>query len=175
MKTIDLAEGLGISTQMTNRLIKNGMLRDLDLAIAWRKSNLQPFRTKSTRIGGNSGKPYQRVQVNKIESTQDEVYSAEEVSGITKALRKIIPGLWFSQIGWLATALREQGVKVTPEQLIGAQSILFLIYMETADDLLHSESTYTVPPSLMAKPGDEIYPSLIASLNQILSEDNAAE
>ncbi|AEJ01852.1 hypothetical protein Nit79A3_2061 [Nitrosomonas sp. Is79A3] len=175
MKTIDLAAGLGISTQMTNRLIKQGMPRDLDKAIAWRKSHLQPFRTKSTRIGGNSGKPYQSAQINKSAIASDEVYCAEEISGVTKALRKIVPNLWFSQIGWLATALREQGVKVTPEQLIGAQSILFLIYMETADDLLKSENPYTVPASLMAKPGDEIYPSLIASLNQLLSEDNAAE
>lgn len=173
MKTIDLANGLGISAQTTNRLIKQGMPRDLDLAIAWRKSNLEPFRMKSTRIGGNSGKPYQRGQVNK--TAPAEVYNAEETKGIEGALKKIVPNLWFSQIGWLATALREKGVKVTPEQLIGAQSILFLIYMETADNFLGSESPYTVPLSLMAKPGDKIYPSLIASLNQILSEDNASE
>ncbi|WP_394808291.1 hypothetical protein [Nitrosomonas sp.] len=174
MKTIDLAAALDISTQMTNRLIKQGMPRDLDQAIAWRKSNLEPFRTKSTRIGGNSGKPYQSAQINKTAIASNEVYSAEEVSGVTKALRKIVPDLWFLQIGWLGTALREQGVKVTPEQLIGAQSILFLIYMGTADDLLKSEGRYTIPASLMAKPGDEIYPSLIASLNRILNEDNAA-
>lgn len=161
MKTIDLAAGLGISTQMTNRLIKQGMPRNLDQAIAWRKSNLEPFRMKATRIGGNSGKPYQRAQVNKTASAPDEVCGAKEISGVTKALREIIPNLWFSQIGWLATALREKGVKVTPEQLIGAQSILFLIYMETADDFLGYESSYTVPLSLMAKPGDEIYPDLV--------------
>lgn len=175
MKTIDLAAGLGISTQITNRLIKQGMPRDLDKAIAWRKSHLQPFRTKSTRIGGNSGKPYQRGQINKTTPAPDEVCSVEEMKGVDRALRKIVPNLWFSQISWLATALRKKGVKVTPEQLIGAQSILFLIYMKTTDDLLESESQYTVPASLMAKPGDKIYPSLIASLNQLLSEDNAAE
>ena len=167
MKTVDLAAGLGISTQMTNRLIKQGMPRDLDLAIAWRKSNIDPFRSKTGRAGGNSGKPY---KVNK--TVPAEVYNAEEVSGVTKALREIIPNLWFSQIGWLGIALREQGVSVTAEQLIKAQAVLFLIYMGVVDDLLESESRYTVPASLMAKPGDEIYPSLIASLNQILSEES---
>lgn len=81
MKTIDLAAGLGISPQMVNKLKRQGMDgSSLVAAIAWRKSNLQPFRTKSTRICGNSGKPYQSVQqVNadvNVDDTMDQLDSA---------------------------------------------------------------------------------------------------
>lgn len=89
-----------------------------------------------------------------------------------RTLTRIVPDLWFGQIGWLATALREQGIKITPEQLVGAQSVLFQIYIGEVIDYLELDEDKTlfgVPSALMARPGDKIYPSLIASLNQILS------
>lgn len=56
MKTKDIAELLGISQQMCNRLEKRGMPTDsLDNAIAWRKRNLDNSQTKSWRIDGNEG------------------------------------------------------------------------------------------------------------------------
>lgn len=175
MKTIDLANGLGISTQMTNRLIKQGMPRDLDLAIAWRKSNLEPFRMKTTRIGGNSGKPYQRTQVNKTVPAPDEVCSVEEMKYVKEALTKLVPNIWFGQIGMVAAMLSDRGVKISAELFLETQQIQFLLYMSKADEYLGTESHYTVPDCMKVNPGDKAYPSLIASLNQILSEDNAAE
>ncbi len=171
-----LAQQLGISHQMANRLKRQGMdCSSLAAAQAWRKANIDPFRSKTGRIGGgNTGKKYQPKQSKEDASAPDEIYTAEEINGVKKALTKIIPGLWFGQIGWLGTALRERGIKVTAEQLIEAQSVLFMIYMSEITDYLELDEDKTffeIPSALMARPGDEIYPSLIASLNQILSKE----
>lgn len=88
-----------------------------------------------------------------------------------------MPDLWFGQIDWLATALREQSVNVTSEQLLEVQSVLFQIYMSEITDYLELDENqifFEIPSALMAQPGDKIYPSLIKSLNQILSKDSAA-
>ncbi|SDX04053.1 hypothetical protein [Nitrosomonas oligotropha] len=54
MKTSELAEKLGISQQMCNRLKKRGMPCDsLQSAIEWRKRNLDLTQTKLWRIDGN--------------------------------------------------------------------------------------------------------------------------
>jgi hypothetical protein len=56
MKTSELAEKLGISPQMCNRLKKRGMPCDsLQSAIEWRKRNLDLMQTKLWRIDGNQG------------------------------------------------------------------------------------------------------------------------
>lgn len=52
-----LAQQLGISHQLGNRYRRRGMPNDsLETAQAWIKSNINPFRSKTGRIGGNSGK-----------------------------------------------------------------------------------------------------------------------
>ena len=56
MKTVEIAEQLGISRQMVNKLRKRGMPVDsLAAAIEWRKRNLNPITTKEGRLGGNTG------------------------------------------------------------------------------------------------------------------------
>ncbi len=51
-----LAQQLGISHQMANRYRRRGMPNDsLEVAKTWIKSNINPFRSKTGRIGGNSG------------------------------------------------------------------------------------------------------------------------
>lgn len=56
MKTSILAEKLGISQQMCNRLKKRGMPSDsLHSAIEWRKRNLDVTQTKSWRVDRNQG------------------------------------------------------------------------------------------------------------------------
>ena len=167
MKTIDLAASLSISPQMVNKLKRQGMpSNSLEAAIAWRRSNLEPFCTKFSRIGGNTGKKYQPTP------EVATAYIAEEINGVEKALTKLIPEIWFGQIGWLGTALREQAVTITAEQLIEAQALLFLIYMSVVDDLLKTDSQYVMPPTLATRHGDEGYPQLLARLNQILSEES---
>ena len=167
MKTIELATGLGISTQMTNRLIKQGMPRELESAIAWRKSNLQPFRTKSTRIGGNSGVQYQSRQ-SKPDNLNIEATNQPDSETVRRVLTCIVPDLWFSQVNRLNTALQEHEIHLPAESLLEIQGLLFLLYQIEADRYLGTESAYSIPPVLMIKPENKNYPSMIASLNQAL-------
>lgn len=162
MKTVDLAADLGISTQMTNRLIRQGMPRDLDLAIAWRKSNIDPFRSKTGRIWGNTGKRYQAAHAKENQLDTDSV---------SWALTHVVPDLWFSQIQRLGTVCREHDVTVSAETLAKMQSLLFLLYQIEVDHYLETEALYDLPDILMIKPDDEAYPSLIDVLNQTLSEE----
>ena len=56
METKLLAQQLGISHQMANRYRRRGMpVNSLEAAQTWIKSNINPFRSKTGRIGGNSG------------------------------------------------------------------------------------------------------------------------
>lgn len=176
MKITELAKQLGISRQVLHRHIKRGCPTDtLQAAIEWRDHNLDLNQTKGWRIDGNKGvknlpsKP-DRVTENAPEA--DPVYSLTEKNIIVKALTKIVPELWFGQIGWLGTALRERGVKVTAEQLIDAQGILFLLYMNEVDELLKTSCVYEIPSTLMTRYGDKAYPQLIHGLNKILNEKN---
>ncbi len=172
METKELASLIGISHQLCNRLKKRGMpVNSLEAAIAWRKNNVDPFRSKTGRIGGNAGVKFQPIQVNENSADMDRAYNKAEIKIIEETLTKIVPGLWFGQIGWLGTALREKGIKVIPEQLIGAQSILFLLYMNEVDELLKTDCVYETPSTLMTRNGDKAYPQLIERLNQILNED----
>ena len=125
METKELAKLLGISHQMANRLKKRGMPTDsLEAAMEWRKRNLDVTQTKSWRIDGNSGmKPATRSNKNTKDLT------------VTEALTHVVPELWFSQIAWLGGALRDHGVKITADQLIKVQVLLFYAYMGEVDDL----------------------------------------
>ncbi|MBA3696991.1 MAG: hypothetical protein H0W85_09640 [Methylotenera sp.] len=157
MESKELARLLGISHQMVNRLKKRGMPTDsLTSAIDWRKRNLDLTQTKSWRIDGNKG-----VKLG-FNSAQNET---------AKTLTKVMPELWFDQAGYLATALRESGVQITAEQVMEAQHYLFLMYMSLVDEYLKCENHYQSTPILVANPESEIWPSLMARLNQILSEE----
>ena len=142
MRTCDLAHGLGISRQMVGKLKKRGMPVDsLEDAIKWRKANIDPFRSKTGRIDGNSGKP--RV------STQDNL-SEKEQSAIKVTLEKTVPELYFQRVDWLASAFKETGITATGEQLMEVQDILYSIYLEEiAYKLSRSETSYPLPPLFM--------------------------
>ena len=56
MESKVLAKHLGISHQLCNRLKKRGMPTDsLEVAIEWRRMNLDTTNTKAWRIDGNTG------------------------------------------------------------------------------------------------------------------------
>lgn len=161
-----LAQQIGISHQMANRYKRQGMPTDsLESAIAWREANIDPFRSKTGRIGGNTGKRYGASKTG-----NDDLISRS----IKFTLTDIVPRLWFGQIGWLGAALRDHGVKdVTAEQLIKIQGILFLRYMIEVDDFLktENENDFTLPEPLMAKPGVPMHQELIERLNEILNDE----
>lgn len=166
METKELAKQLGISHQMTNRYKVKGMpTHSVEAAKAWRNSHIDPFRSKSGRIDGNPGTPLGKTK------KKDTYANTLITNSITHTLTHIIPNLWFGQIGWLGGALRDHGVTVTAEQLIKIQAILFLVYMNEVDEFLEIEieNIFSFPETLMARPGDEIYSSLIERLNQTLS------
>jgi len=82
IKTKELAEFLGISTQMCNRLKKRGMPCDsLESAIEWRNRNLDATQTKSWRIDGNQkAKPVSTVSIPSVSNeTTVEVRSLQEL------------------------------------------------------------------------------------------------
>jgi hypothetical protein len=57
MKTVELAELLGLSQQMVNRLKRAGMpCHNLEAAQHWRAKYLNPVMTKIGRIDKNPGK-----------------------------------------------------------------------------------------------------------------------
>ncbi len=159
-----LAQQLGISYQMANRLKRRGMdCTSLESAKAWRRANIDPFRSKTGRIGGgNTGKKYQPVQVK--EKQLDN-------ASISWALTRIVPDLWFSQIQRLGVACREHDVIVSAETLAKMQGLLFLLYQIEVDRYLETDALYDLPDILMIKPDDAAYPSLINALNQTLNED----
>lgn len=167
MKISDLAQSLGISRQMTHRLKARGMPCDsLESAIEWRRQNLDITQTKRWRIDGNSGVKRQPAQVNKSMVDDD---AKDKI--VSKALTRIVPELWFSQINRLGTALREHDINVSAESLVKIQSLLFLLYMIEVDRYLKTEAIYELPPALMVQPGDKSYPSLITLLNQTLNKE----
>lgn len=176
MQIKELSRLLGISRQMVTRLKKRGMPCDtLESAIEWRRKNLDVTQTKNWRIDGNSGVKCKPVQVNK--NTFNDDISRLNLSGseaenkiIKKVLTYTVPELWFSQIGRLGRALLDNGVTVPVEKLVEIQNVLFLMWMIEVDDYLQIESRYKVPFSLGIRPGDKAYPSLIQSLNKILSK-----
>jgi len=176
MQIKELSQLLGISRQMILRLRKRGMPCDsLESAIEWRRQNLDVTQTKNWRIDGNSGVKCKPVQVNKNTINNDKsrlnVFDCEaENKIISKVLTDTVPELWFSQIGRLGRALLDNGVNVPAEKLIEIQNALFIMWMIEVDDYLQAESRYKIPFSLGIRPGDKAYPSLIQSLNKILSK-----
>ncbi len=167
----DLARSLGISRQMVYKLANQGMPTDnLEAAVEWRKRNINPFRSKALRIDGNKGVKYQPVKVNNNSADMDRTYNKAEIKIIEETLTRIVPDLWFTQIGRLGRALLHNDINVPVEKLIEVQSALFLMWMMDVDEYLQIESRYEIPFSLRIKPGDEAYPSLIQSINKILSK-----
>lgn len=67
--------------------------------------------------------------------------------------------------------LKGEGVNITAEQVVKAQQYLYCIYAREVERYFDEEVEFVMTPALMAKPGDEEYPSLIARLNEILSEE----
>jgi len=161
---------------MCNRLKKRGMPTDsIQGAIEWRRKNLDVTQTKNWRIDGNSGVKCKPVQVNKNTFNNDKSRlnlsdSEAENKIIKKVLTHTVPELWFSQIGRLGRALLDNGVNVPAEKLVEIQNALFIMWMIEVDDYLQIESRYKIPFSLGICPGDKAYPSLIQSLNKILSK-----
>ncbi len=171
MKISDLALSLGISRQMTHRLKNRGMPTDsLEAALVWRERNLDFTQTKKWRIDGNKGVKYQPVQINENAIEKKRVYNKAEIKIIEETLTRIVPDLWFTQIARLGRALLHNGVNVPVEKLLEVQSALFLMWMIDVDEYLQIESRYEIPFSLRIKPDDEAYPSLIQSINKILSK-----
>lgn len=106
MEMKHLAQLLGLSHQMANRLKKRGMPTDnLQVALEWRLKNVDPFRSKNGRIGGNSGVKYQAAKA-------ERAYSNAEIKIIEETLTHIVPKLWFTQIGRLGRALKHNKVNV---------------------------------------------------------------
>lgn len=160
MEIKELARQLGISHQMANRYKSKGMpVHSVEAAITWRKSNVDPFRSKKGRIDGNTG--LKRGTIN------DRLITA----AITETLTNIVPKMWFSQIGWLGSAMRDHGVHVTVEQVVKIQAILFMVYMAEVDEFLKKENKFTLPDTLMARPGDQIHFAMIEELTEILNQE----
>lgn len=164
MKTSELAEKLGISQQMCNRLKKRGMpCNSLQSAIEWRKRNLDLTQTKLWRIDGNQG-----VKPVSIETQGgDQAFDSETAR---RALTHTVPDLWFSQVNRLDTALKEHGVTLSAEKLLEVQATLFLLYQIETDRFFGAELVYSIPPVLGIRPGNENYPSMIASLERALND-----
>lgn len=100
METKILAKQLGISHQLCNRLKKRGMPTDsLEVAIQWRRMNLDTTNTKEWRIDGNTGlkrsnennsnKSFEEL-TNSVQSRQLdlETTNAEELYQNARALKE---------------------------------------------------------------------------------------
>ena len=163
MQSKELAALIGISHQLCNRYKAKGMPTDsFEAAKAWYKANINPFRSKTGRIGGgNTGKKYQPTQAKEAQL---------DSASISWTLTRIVPDLWFSQIQRLGTVCREHDVIVSAETLARMQGLLFLLYQIEVDRYLDTEALYDLPDILMIKPDDAAYPSLINALSQTLNE-----
>ena len=69
---------------MVYKLAKRGMpTSNLEAAAAWRKANIDPFRSKSGRIGGNSGTRYEPIayggddETGMLEAIKDDVIDSQ--------------------------------------------------------------------------------------------------
>lgn len=80
MNISTLARSLGLSRQMVYKLRDKGMPTDnVQVAVEWRKRNIDLFRSKALRIGGNTGIKYQSPTVVKSASMRDRVYNEAEI------------------------------------------------------------------------------------------------
>ncbi|SNX59260.1 hypothetical protein SAMN06296273_0701 [Nitrosomonas ureae] len=173
MRICDLSQGLGISRQMVVKLKKRGMPTDsLQAAIAWRESNIDPFRSKSGRIGGNTGVKYQYAEVNKSSFTGKKICNEAELKVFEETVTETIPNLYFERVDWLAMALKDAGVRVTGAQVIEIQDNLFVSYLE---ELIYGRFQinryFELPPLSLMKLDSPERKAVIASLDKILSEE----
>jgi len=175
MQIKELSQLLGISRQMIFRLRKRGMPCDsLESAIEWRRQNLDVTQTKNWRIDGNSGVKCKPVQVN----ATTKAIQPHEVERIVneRTLTKIIPSRYFERVDWLAAALKEAGVPVTGKQVVKIQDSLFSAYLEEiVYGYFEIDSDFELPPPFSLRLDSTEYQGVIASLNLILNENNAAE
>lgn len=168
MKTSELAEELGISQQMCNRLKKRGMPCDsLQSAIEWRKRNLDLTQTKLWWIDGNQGvKPVSN-------KTSTVVYSSAEKKIIGETLTSLLPNLYFGRVDWLATALKAAGVQVTGEQVIEIQDTLFSAYLEEiwfGKLKIETDGDFMLPPLFELRLDSKERKAMIASLERALND-----
>ena len=173
MESKELAQLLGISHQMVNRLKKRGMPTDsLDSAKSWRNRNLDITQTKSWRIDGNKGVKYKSPQVNKTLSIEDAFFSDSDKRIFEEALTDTIPNLYFERCDWLATAIKEAGVQVTGAEVMEIQDNLFSIYLE---ELIYGRfrinSHFELPPTSLMRLDSLERKAIINSLDKIMTEE----
>ncbi len=136
-----LAKSLDISRTQLYKLEARGLPTDkgLEACIEWRRQNLDVTQTKNWRIDGNKGGVNNEIpQVNNSDEPDalNNMSLKLEMDIERDVLTSVIPELWFEQAGWLGAALRDQGVKITAEQLLEVQSRLYLIYMDEVIEYL---------------------------------------
>lgn len=142
-------------------------------AILW----LDLTQTKQGRILGNEGgkkiKP-----ASQVNTTTTKAIQPHEVERIVneRTLTKIIPNRYFERVDWLAAALKEAGVSVTGGQVIEIQDSLFSAYLEEiVYGYFEIDSDFELPPLFEMRIDSEEHKSRIEAMDQLLSEDNAAE
>ena len=181
MQKTELAKLLGVSRETVHRLVRRGMPSDsLEAAVAWRAKNLDIRQTIQGRITGNTGggksKQYLPPQVNDVTLGADRVYSSAEKKIIEATLMKILPNLYFGRLDWLAAALKEANVHVTGKQVIEVQDSLLSTYMEEVMCRYpQSNNHFELPPLFEIRLDSEEHKAVIASIDQLLSEDSTAE
>ena len=177
MQKTKLARLLGVSRETVHRLVKRGMPSDsLSNAIEWRAKNLDIRQTIQGRITGNSGGKRSGHDSQSVTLEADRVYSSAEKKIIEVTLMKILPNIYFERVDWLAAALKEANVPVTGEQVIEIQDSLLSTYMEEIIyGYLQSNSHFELPPLFEMQLDSEEHKAVIASIDQLLSEDSAAE
>lgn len=127
--------------------------------------------------GGGKSKPGFQSQVNEIALEADRVYSSVERKIIEETLSIILPNLYFERVDWLATALKDAGIKVTGEQVIEIQDTLFSAYLDEiwfGKLKVETDGDFMLPPLFEARLDSSERRAVIASLDKLLSEDNTA-
>jgi len=169
-----LARSLDLSRQMVYKLRDKGMpIDNIESANEWRKSNINPFRSKALRIDGNTGVKYKSPQVNKTVSSRDRVYSDAEKRIFEKTLTDTVPNLYFERVDWLAVAMRDAGVSVTGVDVMEIQDNLFTTYLE---EIVYGhfqiESHFDLPPISLMRLDSLERKAIIDSLDQLLKTEN---
>jgi hypothetical protein len=155
----NLAQELGISRTMLYRHAASGMPTTSYVeAKEWYDRNLHPGMTKKSRLFGNDGGVKRKQPGNHdiIRRTTDHV------------LTELIPQMWFEQVGWLGSVLKDNGVKVSAGQLLKVQGCLLMLYMGAVDEYYGEKTLFSIGEIMRVTPESEIYPSLIERLNDIL-------
>ena len=163
MNKTSLAKSLNISRSRLYQCIDLGMPTDsVESAREWRDKHIDFSLTDAYRPGGNTGGVKHKRQPDNdddiIRRTTDHV------------LTELIPKMWFEQVGWLGSVLKDNGVKIKAEQLFRTQQCLLMLYMGVVDDYYGEKTLFSIGSIMRADPSDEIYPSLIERLNEILEE-----